>query len=69
MIMHSVHVRNMLALSAAAFSFGCQAAPPSSWKIECVGRARLSLPSDVEVAAIPYKSFAKEIAGKDSAYG
>lgn len=62
-IMRHLKIRGSTFLLAAAFSIWAQAATPPSWRLECVGRSKLSLPSDVEIAALSYDSFAEEISG------
>lgn len=61
--MPSFITRSVALLFTAASSFGSHAASSSLSQEECVGRAKFSLPADVEIAAISYKDFAKEIAG------
>lgn len=62
-LMRAILYRSIPLLLAATLSDGAQAATPSTWKPECVGRSTISLPSDVEMAALSYDSFAEEVAG------
>ncbi|MGW8393941.1 T6SS immunity protein Tli4 family protein [Pseudoduganella sp. HUAS MS19] len=63
MNMHAIHLRSMPILLTVTISFGAQAGMLATWKSECVGRSKVSLPSDVEMAAISYDSFTEELAG------
>lgn len=61
--MRLIHRRSLLLLLAVTAAFAAQAAVPSNWRLECVGRSNVSLPSDVEMAALSFDSFAEEIGG------
>lgn len=62
-MMRTIRNRNVPFLLAALLSFAAQAETTDTWKQECVGRSKVSLPPDVEMAAISYDNFAKEISG------
>lgn len=53
--------RRIALVVTATISIYSQAATPTSWRTECVGRTLLSLPPDVELAGVPHKGFAKEL--------
>ncbi|XLZ69666.1 T6SS immunity protein Tli4 family protein [Massilia sp. SR12] len=56
-------IRRCIPIISFTIAFTTYAVPPPSWQSDCVGRAVISLPPNVELAAVPHNSIAEEITG------